>query len=81
MNGRRMMWIAWPSFLAACVLQALVFALVDPLELNWAGRDLSWSRQAVYAGAFFVFWAATLLSSALTALLGLPSAAVGRACD
>ncbi|HYD76992.1 hypothetical protein [Ramlibacter sp.] len=81
MNGRKLMWIAWPSFLAACVLQGVVFALVDPLELQWAGRDAAWSRQAVYAGAFFVFWAATLLSSALTALLGLPSAEVNRAAE
>ncbi|WBY02483.1 hypothetical protein PE066_02795 [Ramlibacter tataouinensis] len=81
MNGRKLMWIAWPSFLAACMLQMLVFALVDPLELNWAGRELAWSRQAVYAGGFFLFWAATLLSSALTALLVIPSAEVNQAGD
>ena len=81
MNGRKLMWIAWPSFLAACVLQMVVFALVDPLELQWAGRELAWSRQAVYAGAFFLFWAATLLSSALTSLLGTPSAEVNQATE
>lgn len=80
MNGRKLMWIAWPSFLAACVLLVVVFALVDPLELQWAGRS-AWSRQAVYAGAFFLFWACTLLSSALTALLGLPSREVNQAAE
>ncbi len=79
MKGRKLMWIAWPSFLAACALQVVVFALVDPLELNWAERELAWSRQAVYAGGFFLFWLATLLSSALTALLGMPSTEVNQA--
>ncbi|TFZ07837.1 hypothetical protein [Ramlibacter humi] len=70
MLSRKLMGIAWPAFLAACLLQLLVFALVDPLELRWFGRELEWSRQAVYAMAFFVFWGAAMLSSALTVLLG-----------
>lgn len=69
MLGRRLMWIAWPGFLAACALQGLVFAVVDPLELQGFGRALGWSRQAVYAAGFALFWAATVLSSALTLLL------------
>ena len=32
---RRWMWIAWPAFLAAGVMEMLVFAVVDPLELQW----------------------------------------------
>lgn len=71
MVGRKLMWIAWPAFLSACLLQLVVFALVDPLELHWFGRDLTWSRQAVYAAAFFLFWGAAMLSSALTTLLGM----------
>ncbi len=49
-------WIAWPSFLAACLLEALVFALVDPAELRWPARWGSPSPQAIYTAAFFVFW-------------------------
>jgi hypothetical protein len=74
MRAALLMTIAWPAFLAACGLQLLVFAFVDPLELQWSGQPLAWSRQAVYSGAFFVFWAAAAVSSALTALLGLRSA-------
>ena len=70
MPGRKLMWIVWPAFLAACALQLVVFAMVDPLEVQWFGRHLGWSRQAVYAGGFFLFWGGTMLSSALTALLG-----------
>ncbi|HZY20244.1 MAG TPA: hypothetical protein VFE82_17370 [Ramlibacter sp.] len=69
MPGRKLMRIAWPAFLAACLLQLVVFALVDPLELQWAGQGLGWSRQAVHAAGLFVFWGACMLASGLTLLL------------
>jgi hypothetical protein len=65
----RIMCIAWPAFLAACVLELLVFAFFDPLDLQWAGQALAWSRQAVYTGAFFTFWAVCTGACALAALL------------
>lgn len=72
MFARKLMAIAWPAFLAACLLQAAVFAVVDPLDLQWLGHQLDWSRPAVHAAGFFLFWAAAALSSAVTILLGLP---------
>lgn len=66
---QRLMWIVWPAFMSACLLELVVFAVVDPLELHWSGQTLAWSRQSVYAAAFFFFWAAAMLSGALTALL------------
>jgi hypothetical protein len=69
MPGRQLMAIAWPAFLSACVLQAAVFATVDPLDLHWFAHDLGWSRQAVHGVAFFLFWTAAAFSSAITALL------------
>ena len=78
----RFLWVAWPAFLAACILELLVFAFVDPLELQWSGRDLGWSRQAVYTGSFFAFWAVNMGACALTTLLRLPPAEVnGRPFD
>jgi hypothetical protein len=65
----RIMCIAWPAFLAACVLELLVFAFFDPLDLQWAGQALAWSRQAVYTAAFFAFWLVCTGACALTALL------------
>lgn len=65
MWSKMMMAVAWPAFLAACLLEAAVFALVDPMELSWAGGPLGWSRQAVYTVAFFAFWAAAMGSSAM----------------
>jgi hypothetical protein len=72
MRARVFMALAWPAFIAACLLQAVVFAVVDPHELHWAGRDLAWSRQAVYAVGFVLFWLGAMVSSALTALLLRP---------
>lgn len=71
--GQRWMAILWPAFLAAAVLEVLVFALVDPAQLQWAEQAMPWPDMAVYTAAFFVFWAVALMASALSVLLTLPS--------
>jgi hypothetical protein len=73
MFAHRWMWVAWPAFLVAGLLEILVFAWVDPQALNGFGQALELSRQAVYTLAFFAFWALAMLSSALTMLLGRSS--------
>ncbi|WP_291014129.1 hypothetical protein [Hydrogenophaga sp.] len=65
------MWIAWPAFLVAAVLEMVVFAVVDPGDLHWFGQPVTLSREAVYTLAFFVFWGMTMASSALTTLLSM----------
>lgn len=50
---QRLMWIAWPAFLMAGVLEMLVFALVDPHDLHWFGQPVPLSREGVYTLAFF----------------------------
>lgn len=70
---KRLMVIAWPAFLAAAVLEMVVFALVDPSNLHWFGSPLALTREAVYTLGFFVFWGLTMASSALTTLLSLPA--------
>ena len=67
-----LMRAAWPAFLAACVLELIVFALVDPHDLHWAGDALELSRQAVYTAAFFAFWAISAVACAVTLVLGWP---------
>jgi hypothetical protein len=71
MKWQKLMWIAWPAFLVAGVLEMLVFAMVDPQDLHWFGQPVALSRQGIYTLAFFVFWGVTMLSSALTTLLAL----------
>ena len=66
---KTLMIVVWPSFLAACVLEAAVFAVVDPLELSWGAGPLGWTRQAVYTASFFLFWVVCLGSSLLALVL------------
>jgi len=63
--------ILWPSFLMAGVTSAIVFALVDPLDVYVFGH-IQAERQVVYAIGFFLFWCTAALSSALTLRLRVP---------
>jgi hypothetical protein len=54
----RILRVLWPAFFAAGALEMLVFAFVDPGELQTLGGErLGLSRQAVYTLSFFAFWA------------------------
>jgi hypothetical protein len=66
------MWIIWPAFLMAGVMEVLVFSLVDPQDLYWLGQHLDLSRQTIYTASFFIFWGVTSVSGTLTILLSLP---------
>jgi len=68
---QRLMWIAWPAFLMAAVLEMLVFAFVDPQALHWSDQPIALSRQGVYTAAFFMFWVVIMAAGALTTLLSL----------
>lgn len=65
MRWRSMMWILWPSFLMAGVASAVVFALVDPLDVAIFGY-IRPEREILYASGFFFFWSIAALSSLLT---------------
>jgi hypothetical protein len=78
MFSQRLMWIAWPAFLVAGVLEVLVFSVVDPQDLRWFGQPVELSRQGIYTLSFFVFWAITMLSSGLTTLLSMSPFEVNR---
>ena len=71
MKSRWLMVILWPSFLMAGVASAVVFALIDPLDVAIFGYFRP-SRDVLYAAGFFFFWLIAALSSLLT-LLMLPS--------
>ena len=72
MNFRRWMGLVWPAFMVACVLEALVFAVVDPRDIRWFGESVPLSREGFYTLAFLVFWVTSMVSSALTTLLAMP---------
>ena len=65
----------------AGVTEALVFTLVDPMDLSWFGAaPVQLSREAIYTLGFMAFWVLISLASAMTLLLArLPAeAAPGR---
>lgn len=69
----RWLTVLWPAFLMAGVLEMLVFAFVDPDQLHGWGVDASaWPREAVYTLAFFTFWLAIAVASAISLWLATP---------
>lgn len=66
----------WPAFLLASILEVLVFAFVDPAQLQWLSTDLSLTRHSIYSFAFFAFWAVSLIGCAFSVLLAQPADAL-----
>ncbi|MEY3409590.1 MAG: hypothetical protein RIS02_1317 [Pseudomonadota bacterium] len=75
MLTQRLMWIVWPAFLVAGLLELVMF---DPDDMHWFGQEMTLSRQGVYTVSFFVFWALTIVSSSLTTLLSMSPFEVNR---
>ncbi len=75
--ARWAMHILWPAFVMAGVTEALVFTLVDPMDLSWFGAaPVQLSREAIYTLGFMAFWVLISLASAMTLLLArLPAEA------
>lgn len=74
-TSERALTVLWPAFVMAGVLEALVFAVVDPELMSWfGGAPLGLSRQAVYTITFFIFWAVITTASAMTMLLSSSAA-------
>lgn len=69
---KRWVLITWPAFFAACLLEVLVFAAVDPSEVHWPTQAIQPSRQAVYTAAFFSFWGIAMACSSLVLYLSKP---------
>ena len=62
--------VLWPAFFTAGVLDAMVFAVLDPHDLRWfGGSHFGWSPVAVHSVTFLIFWAAITAATATTALL------------
>lgn len=64
--------VIWPAFLMACILEALVFAVVDPSEVHWPGHSLQPTRQGIYTVAFFCFWLIAMAGNSLVLWLTQP---------
>ncbi len=71
--------VVWPAFLGACLLEALVFSVVDPRDIHWIGNSWLPARQALYSMAFFSFWAISMLCCGLALWLAKPYRSQQRA--
>ena len=80
-HGRALL-ILWPAFAMACVLEGLVFSMVDPADLHSFGAGpLDWSRSTVYSVAFLAFWGVIAAASGLTQWLVVDDSRGGPAAD
>ena len=70
---RYLMWVLWPSFIAAGMGVGILFTLIDPTELIILGQPLHATRTAVYTLGFFVLWAICAVASALSCFLQVTS--------
>ncbi|MES2945033.1 MAG: hypothetical protein V4772_19385 [Pseudomonadota bacterium] len=76
--------VIWPAFLGACLLEAMVFSMVDPREIHWFGQVLQPTRQSVYSVAFFGFWLIVMFCNSLVLWLANPvdgSRVTGKTAD
>jgi hypothetical protein len=72
---KKIMWILWPSFIAAGIGVGIIFSLIDPMELVVLGDRVHASRTTVYSLGFFVLWAIAAMASAMSCFLAVGSEA------
>ena len=68
---KKMMWILWPSFIAAGIGVGIIFTLIDPMELVVLGDRVHASRTTIYSLGFFVLWAVAAMASAMSCFLSM----------
>ena len=64
-----LLWVLWPSFIAAGMGVGILFTLVDPVELVILGHPLQAGRMSVYTLGFFILWTICTVASALSCFL------------
>lgn len=79
-RSQKLIYILWPSFLAAGVAEALFFTAFDPADLHLFGDPVAVDATAAYTLGFFGFWLLAACSSALTCFLQRTSAEINGMC-
>jgi hypothetical protein len=77
-NVREWIAVLWPAFVAAAVLEMLVFAAFDPHDFNAFGLSIDHASDAIYSISFFAFWAITAAAGVVTWSLSRTSDDVNR---
>jgi hypothetical protein len=70
--------VLWPAFMAACMLEILVFAGFDPHDIHLFGLTFESDRETIYSVAFLAFWAVTTVSGVITWILAQPAAPIDQ---
>ena len=77
-NPREWIAVLWPAFVAACLLEIVVFAAFDPHDVTLFGIELDAAGDAVYSVAFFAFWAICAATGVVTWSLSRSSDEINR---
>lgn len=77
---QKTIWILWPSFIVAIVMEGIFFSLFDPIDLVLGDIVLIEHRLATYTLGFFGFWLFAACSSALTIFLQRNAIDINRFC-
>lgn len=77
-NAREWIAVLWPAFVAACLLEVIVFAAFDPHDFSLFGMSFDLERDAVYSVAFFAFWAIAAAAGLVTLSLSRSSEDINR---
>ena len=76
---REWITVLWPAFVAACLLEIVVFAAFDPHDFTLFGLQVdAEDRDAVYSVAFFAFWAICAATGIVTWSLSRTSDEINR---
>ncbi len=63
---KHVIWVLWPSFLAAGIAEVAFFTLIDPQQLYLLGEPVDLPAMATYSVGFLLFWAICAESSLMT---------------
>ena len=64
-TAKEMLAVLWPAFLAACLVEIVVFASFDPHDIRAIG-DADVDPYSIYSIAFFAFWLIASLAGLAT---------------
>jgi hypothetical protein len=66
---KHIIWVLWPSFIAAGIAEIVFFTVIDPQQLFLFGQPVALSAMATYSIGFLMFWLICAGSSLMTWLM------------
>ena len=66
---KHIIWVLWPSFVAAGIGEIVFFTVIDPQQLFLFGQPVALSAMATYSIGFLMFWLLCAGSSLMTWLM------------